>query len=181
MPVSLSTVCEASLVSPLSALGRFLTFTLCEDSKAGTSQRVELRFQPRPSVSRWWGHILSWSMFCGREKRRALARMSSTSFCTSVKASADLCLSTLLVQLSNGMSFTDFSLSLLLKPHFLPTISWKEQASPSIVVKHDFRSHWRKTPTVGTVPYDWSIHVFGKDAQEHSLRNVDLQFSGGFC
>ena len=38
-----------------------------------------------------------------------------------------------------------------------------------------------KTPTVGTVPYDWSIHVFGKDAQEHSLRNLDFQFRGGFC
>ena len=35
MPVSLSTVCEASLVSPLSALGRFLTFALFDDSKAG--------------------------------------------------------------------------------------------------------------------------------------------------
>ena len=33
---------------------------------------------------------------------------------------------------------------------------------------------------MGTVPYDWSIQVFGKDAQEHSLRNLDLQFHGGF-
>ena len=36
-------------------------------------------------------------------------RMSSTSFRTSVKASVDLCLSILLVQLSNGMSLTDFT------------------------------------------------------------------------
>ena len=177
-PVWLSTVCEATFVSPLSALSRSLVFALCEDSKAGTAQGVELRFQPRPSVSRWWGHILSLSMFCVGEKRLALARRSSTSFCTSVKPSADLCLSILFVQLSNGMSLTNFSLSLLLKPQ------WSLE-------RNTFHLPYCKnmnSTLSGVKPWSWEqshmiggFKSLGKSRKKHSLRNLDLQFRGRFC
>jgi len=72
MPVSFIINWDASLLNPLSAFGRSLAFTLCEDKTAGTEHLADGRLQLKPSDSRWRGHMLSCSIFLGGEKTDAL-------------------------------------------------------------------------------------------------------------
>ena len=85
------------------------------------------RWGPSSAKAKWRWQMLSFSTFQGGANIDSLDKIRSTSFSTPVNASADLCAPMFLLHWSSGKTSTDLLLSLVWKPQWPPTISWKEQ------------------------------------------------------